>query len=198
MVRIAITGGIACGKSRVASYLQTRGIAVCDADMIAHRALDSGGAAYGDIVRTFGSGVLDDAGEVDRRKLGDIVFTEPGKLTELNRLVHPAVKVEIEAWLNAQQRAECPMAVVVVPLLFEAEMADGWDAVICVGCSPSVQQTRLMARGFDAEACRQRVDAQMPLIEKMERSDFEIWNDGSEEQLEERVGDVLRSIQERT
>lgn len=197
MVQIAVTGGIACGKSRVALHLQSCGIAVCEADMIAHRALASDGAAYRGVVRAFGEEILDDTGEIDRRRLGDIVFAVPDRLAELNRLVHPAVKAAISDWFAEQLRGECRLAVVVVPLLFEAGMEQGWDAVICVGCSPDVQQARLRSRGFDEEACRQRVAAQMALTEKMKRSDFEIWNDGSEEQLEERVDDVLRSIEER-
>ena len=197
MVRIAVTGGIACGKSRVALYLQARGIAVCDADTIAHRALDCGGVVYQNVVRAFGSEILDDEGNIDRRKLGEVVFRDPDRLVDLNKFVHPVVKAEIERWLSAQLCEEQAMAVVVVPLLFEADMAHGWDAVVCVGCSPDVQRDRLMARGFDDDECRQRVAAQMPLSEKMKRSDFEIWNDGSEEQLEERIGEVLRLIWER-
>jgi len=197
MVRIAVTGGIACGKSRVALHLQSRGIAVCEADTLAHRALASGGAAYRSVVSAFGNAILAEAGEIDRGKLGDIVFADPGRLAELNRLVHPTVKADIEDWFAGLEGRDCRLAVVVVPLLFEAGMASGWDAVICVGCSPDVQQARLMARGFDEEACRLRIAAQMTLTEKMKKSDFEIWNDGSVEQLEERVDDVLRSIQER-
>ncbi len=197
MIRVAVTGGIACGKSRVAMYLQSRGIVVCEADRLAHRALAAGGGAYRDVVNAFGSGILDEAGDIDRRKLGDIVFADSGRLAELNRLVHPTVKADIEDWLSDQEGRGCRLAVVVVPLLFEAGMERGWDAVICVGCSPAVQQARLAERGFDEKACRRRVAAQMALTEKTKRSDFEVWNDGSVEQLEERVDDVLRSIQER-
>ncbi len=197
MVQIAVTGGIACGKSRVALMLQARGIAVCEADAIAHLVLGSDGPAYADVVDAFGAGILDDSGNIDRRKLGEIVFARPDQLVLLNGLVHPTVKARIANWLRAREQECCRMAAVVLPLLFEANMAHGWDAVIGVGCSPAVQRERLMARGFDEESCCLRIAAQMPLTDKMNRSDFRIWNDGSEEQLEQRVDDVLRSIRER-
>jgi dephospho-CoA kinase len=198
MLRIAVTGGIACGKSRMALYLQSCGVPVCDADDLAHAAFDIGRTVYNDVVEKFGAGITDDSGTIDRSKLAAIVFGDSSKLKELNKLVHPAVEKEISKWLSAREAAGDKAAVVIIPLLFEAGMDRGWDAVICVGCPPDVQLQRLMARGLDIEQCRHRIDAQMSLDNKMEKSDFVIWNDGSEILFEKRIDDIFKRIQEKT
>jgi dephospho-CoA kinase len=197
MVRIAVTGGIACGKSRMAEYLEACGIPVCDADAVAHRVLEPGGEAYAEVVEAFGPRVLGGDGEIDRVALGEIVFSDPRQMARLNGLVHPAVKAKIGHWLDAQTALLTPRVAVVAPLLFEAGMAEGWDAVVCVGCSPALQQSRLMERGIDAEGCVRRIEAQMGLAQKMAQSDFVIWNETSVAALEQQIDDVLKAIEER-
>ncbi len=196
MVKIAVTGSIACGKSRVATCLQERGVPVCEADIVAHQALAPDGAAYPEVVEAFGAGILTETSAIDRLKLGRVVFSDPLKMAILNRVLHPVVKIGIEQWLEEQARDETPMVAVVVPLLFEADMEQGWDAVICVGCSPEVQMDRLRSRGYDATDSERRVLAQMALSEKVKRSDYVIWNDGSVSALEKNVDEVLGAIEE--
>jgi len=198
MLRIAVTGGIACGKSRMALYLRSCGISVCDADDLAHEAFEPGRAVYNDVVEKFGVGVVAEDGIIDRKRLADIVFGDRSRLEVLNRLVHPAVEREISKWLNAREEAGDSIAVVIIPLLFEAGMDHGWDAVICVACPPDLQLQRLMQRGLDVEQCRLRVDSQMSMDEKMKRSEFVIQNDGSEILFEKRIDDILKRIQEKT
>jgi dephospho-CoA kinase len=198
MLRIAVTGGIACGKSRMALYLQSCSISVCDADDLAHAAFEPGTEVYYRVIDEFGAGIVDDKGIIDRKKLADIVFSDSSKLAELNKLVHPVVEHEISKWINVREQAGDKIAVVVIPLLFEAGMDGGWDAVVCVGCPPDLQQKRVMARGINVNECRRRIDAQMSIAEKMERSDFVIWNDGSEILFERKIDDVLKRIQEKT
>jgi len=197
MVKIAVTGGIACGKSRVADYLEARDIPVCDADRLAHRALAPDGAAYALVLAFYGDTILTPTGLIDRVKLGNIVFADAGARSRLNQLVHPVVKAEIEQWLAGKSTAGCTRVAVVVPLLFEANMEQGWDATICVACSPEVQHARLLERGLNAEACRQRVAAQLPLEAKIKRSDFVIWNNGTIASLESKIQTVLKLIEER-
>ena len=197
MVRIAVTGGIACGKSRMALYMESCGISVCEADELAHTALSPDTKVYAGIIDAFGEGILDEAGQIDRRKLGEVVFEDRGKLARLNALVHPYVKEKISNWIADQERLGQKMAVVIIPLLFEAGMESGWDAVICVGCHPDVQQKRLIGRGLSIEECRQRIAAQMPQSDKIKNSDFVIWNDGSESLFEQKIDDVLEMIQEK-
>jgi dephospho-CoA kinase len=197
MIRVAVTGGIACGKSLAASMMEAAGVPVCDADGVAHALMKPYEGGYRAVVEAFGSCILADDGTIDRRVLGDIVFNNEAKRQCLNALLHPAVRVEIDGWLERQAQAGVRMAVVVIPLLFEAGMADGWEAVVCVACQPAQQMDRLRARGLDEAACRSRLAAQLPLQEKVERSDFTIWNDGSPEQLSESVRQVLDEIEER-
>ena len=197
MVQIAVTGGIACGKSCVADFLEAHDIAVCDADKLAHSALAPEGAAYASVRAVYGDTILTDTGQIDRVKLGSIVFGDAEALAQLNQLVHPVVKMQLERWLAEKSTAGYRRVAVVVPLLFEADMAQGWDAIICVACPPDVQHSRLLERGLDAEECRQRVAAQLPLEEKMKRSDFVIWNDGTIASLESKIQTVLKLIEER-
>ncbi len=154
-------------------------------------------AAYRAVVDAFGAGILASDGTIDRRILGDVVFNNEAKRRRLNALLHPAVLIEIRRWLDEREQAGAHMAAAVVPLLFEAGMAEGWDAVVCVACMQPLQMERLSLRGLDAAACRARLDAQMPLDEKVRRSDFTIWNDGSPDELSESVRHVLKGIEER-
>lgn len=197
MIRVALTGGIACGKSLVASMMEAAGVPVCDADVVAHMLIKPGTDAYRKVVDAFGSCILADDGTVDRRILGDIVFNNEAKRQRLNALLHPAVRVEIARWLQQQEQVGARLAAAVIPLLFEADMAAGWDAVVCVACQPRLQLERLRARGLDEAACRARLAAQMPLEEKVKRSDSTIWNDGSPDELSESVRQVLEGIEEK-
>ena len=197
MIRVAVTGGIACGKSLAASMMEATGVPVCEADAVAHALMRPGMGAYRAVVDAFGAGILATDGTIDRRILGDIVFNDETKRRRLNVLLHPAVRVEIQRWLDERDRAGFRMAAAVIPLLFEAGMAEGWDAVVCVACREPLQMERLRSRGLDAAACRARLDAQMPLDEKVRKSDFTIWNDGSPDELSESVRQVLKGIEER-
>jgi dephospho-CoA kinase len=196
MLRVAVTGGIACGKSLVIAYLRSQGFAVCDADDIAHRTMAPGGTVYDAVVESFGSNIVDDTGQINRDRLSAIVFSDPRQLTRLNELVHPVVRQEIGDWLS-KQTSGVAAAFVEVPLLFEAGMAEGWDAIICVGCSDEVEKQRMRDRGLCEEDIEKRLSAQLPLQEKQNRSDFVIWNDGSRDELEQQISGVLKTIQER-
>lgn len=197
MIRIAVTGGIACGKSLAASLMRKAGVAVCEADTVAHALMEPGTALFHRLLAEFGPGIRSGAGAIDRRILGDMVFNDSGKRARLNAMVHPAVRSEIAQWLAQEEEAGTAMAAAVIPLLFEAGMATGWDAVICIACSPPLQVARLQARGLDEAACRARISAQMPLEEKRGKSDFTIWNDGSPEELSAQVMRTLKGIQEK-
>lgn len=197
MIRVAVTGGIACGKSLAASMMEAASVPVCDADAVAHQLIKPGADAYRDVVDQFGACILAEDGTIDRRVLADIIFNDEAKRQRLNALLHPAVGVAIERWLQQRELDGTRMAVAVIPLLFEAGMAVGWDAVVCVACQPGIQMARLRARGLDDAACRARLEAQMPMAKKVKRSDFTIWNDGSPDDLSESVRQTLKAIEER-
>ncbi len=195
MIRIALTGGIACGKSLAASYLEHLGYTVCDADLLAHALYAPGGPAYTEVLTLAGEDAVDADGVIDRKLLGQRVFGDPERLARLNRLLHPLVARELEKWLEGEALAGRIRAVCVVPLLFEAGMEKGWHAVICVGCNPATQVGRLAGRGLSKEAIAARIAAQWPIREKMERADYPIWNDGSCADLKRAIADVVDRIE---
>lgn len=196
MRRVALTGGIACGKSVVGAILQGRGVAVCDADHVAHALMRAGNEAYDEIVRTFGRGVVGADGELDRSQLGRLVFDNEAARQQLNAIVHPRVRVAWDVWLREQETAGQPVAVVIIPLLYESGMDAGWDAIVCVRSSPVLQRQRLAARGHSEREIDQRLMAQWPVSEKAARADYVIDNDGSVTDLEERTVNVVNQIVE--
>ena len=195
MLRIALTGGIACGKSRVGSILAQRGVAVCEADQVAHDLMRPGLPAHGEIVAEFGRDVLNADGLIDRAKLGARVFADTAALARLNAIVHPRVVASWEQWL-AGLPVPTPAAVVIIPLLYEAGLEGAWDAVVCVSAPREVQEARLQARGFTLEEARRRMAAQMPVQEKARRADFVIDNDGTVSKLERQTEEVLTRLLE--
>lgn len=196
MLTLALTGGIGCGKSTVGRILQQRGFGVCESDVLAHQAMVPGRRAHAEIRARFGEHVLSADGGVDRQRLGDLVFRDPGARAALNAIVHPHVREAWRAWLREQDAAGVGMVAVIIPLLFEVGLSQGWDAIVCVTAPESLQRSRLAARGLDAAAVQRRLDAQWPVAEKARRSDYVIVNDGDEGQLERRTMDVVNQILE--
>lgn len=197
MICIAVTGGIACGKSLAASFMRKEGVAVCEADTVAHSLMEPGSDVYRLVIEAFGPSILAKDGSINRNVLGSRVFNCTEELAMLNSIVHPAVRQKVEQWLAAQEASGEKMAAVVIPLLYEAGMATGWDAVLCISASPAVQMARLRSRGLSAEDSRGRLLAQMPVEEKEKRADFVIRNDESPEMLSASVTRVLKQIEER-
>ncbi|MCX6997860.1 MAG: dephospho-CoA kinase [Kiritimatiellaeota bacterium] len=181
-LRVAVTGGLACGKTEVARMLGRLGAAVWEADAAAHRLLRRGTTVYGRVVRRFGPGILRADGEIDRGQLGRRVFAAARERRALNALVHPGVIRALRAWLAEQRRRGRP-AVAVVPLLFEAGLGRGWDAVVCVATDGAAALRRLRQRGLSARAARQRLQAQWPLARKIRRADVVLWNKGTRRDL---------------
>ena len=195
MVRIALTGGIACGKSFVGSMLSSKGCDVIEADDIARELMKPGTEVYRDVRRSFGPSVFDDDGQVDRKLLGRLVMDDPAMRGKLNAIVHPSVIERWEGWLS-ERSAKQGRATVIVPLLYEAEQGEGWDAVICVHASRPIQVQRLTERGIAAEDAAKWLAAQMKLSEKMQRADYVICNSGSKAVLEQQIDDVMNKIVE--
>jgi dephospho-CoA kinase len=193
MLQIAITGGIACGKSVVGGLFEASGVPVCEADALAHALMRPGEPAYAEVVESFGEGILAPNREIDRRRLGALVFEDPAALCRLNSIVHPLVGRKIREWMD-RQPPERKAAAAVVPLLFEAGLARGWSAVVCVVAAETVQRQRLAQRGLSPEQARQRIRAQWPVERKAERADYVLVNDGSMDLLKEQTTRVLNSI----
>ena len=192
--RIAVTGGIACGKSTVALMLEKAGCAVLDTDCVTHDLEAPGGAAVPQIRKAFGEAVIAPDGSVNRRKLGEIVFADNARLAELNAILHPLVAGVVDEWL--EEEANCVAKAVLVPLLYEAgfDKTVKWDAVLAVVCSEKEQVRRIIGRGFSEEEALARVCAQMPCAEKAARADHVIWNDADISALEDEVGKFIKKI----
>jgi dephospho-CoA kinase len=191
---LGITGGLACGKSEVGTVLEQMGFVVCDADRVAHQLMGKGMPIYRRVVAHFGSEILAEDGEISRPLLGKLVFANPAEREVLNALVHPAVGDELRWWM-AERRAEKQDAAVLLPLLFESGMESlDWDAIGCVSCSEELVLSRLEKRGFNRDAARVRIEAQLSVEEKARRSNFIILNNGTIAELKQVVQDVVKKI----
>ncbi len=193
-VVLGVTGGVACGKSEVGRILREMGFSVCDADGLAHDLMKKGSSVYQQVVNHFGMDILSDDGEISRSILGKIVFENPAELTVLNGLVHPAVRKNLEDWIE-NVRLQNTDAAALVPLLFESGMNTmNWDAIVCVSSSEDLVSRRLEKRGFNRAEAKLRVESQMLLAEKEQGSNSVIPNVGTLKELEESTRKIVNRI----
>jgi dephospho-CoA kinase len=190
-LRIGLTGGIGSGKSMVAQRLRDLGAAVVDADAIAREVTAPGGPAYAAIVRAFGRSVLRRDGSLDRKALAARVFADEAARRQLNALTHPHIRQRMAE--EAARLASTPgLGVIVfdIPLLLETTDGSdlGLEGVVVVTAADALRIARLTARdGLTPSDARRRLDAQMPLAQKVARADWVIDNNGSAEQTREQV-----------
>jgi len=191
-----LTGGIASGKTTVAAMFAELGAKIIDADRLGHEVIRSPLPAYHEVVHHFGFEILDAEGEIDRKCLGGIVFSDPEKLRLLNSIVHPRAIERIEQLATAYHLAD-PKAVVLVEaaLHYEAGIADRFAKMIVAWCRAEQQVERLMAKtGVSREEAERRIATQMPAEEKRRRADYVIDCSGSREETRARVGAVYREL----
>jgi len=185
---IGLTGGIASGKSTVAKCLASLGAHIIDADLIAHQIMEPGAPAYQEIIQHFGEQVIHTSGQIDRVKLGAIVFSQPEELKVLNGITHPHIGTETRQRIKAAAAAGVEVAVLDVPLLYEVGMEKLADEVWVVWVNPEIQRERLIQRDNISEAtARSRIASQMPLEEKRKRAQVVIDNNGSQAETCEQV-----------
>jgi dephospho-CoA kinase len=193
-----LTGGIASGKSTVASRLRARGVPVIDADELAREVVAPGTEGLRAIVQTFGEGVLDSTGALDRKALGRIVFSDVEARRRLNAITHPRIGQRTAELADELARAGEPLACYEAALLVENGVADMFRPLVVVSCPPSVQIERVRARDdASRDDAMARIAAQKPLAEKVAVADFVIDTDGPVERSRQRTDDVLRAICER-
>lgn len=196
MIVAGLTGGIATGKSTVASIFLEAGARLIDADRIARDVVRKDTAAYQEIVSHFGAGVLLGDGEIDRKRLAAIIFNNPKEQRALENIVHPRVEQEVGRRLH-RIRQQAPEALVVldIPLLFEAGMQRGLDEVIVVYVPEQLQLERLRARdGLNEAEALVRIRAQMPIESKKARATQVIDNSGSREHTREQAMEIYRRL----
>ncbi|MCK4622570.1 MAG: dephospho-CoA kinase [Desulfuromonadales bacterium] len=196
---LGITGNIASGKSAVARIFAAHGAALIDADHLAREIVAPGHPVLQQLVRRFGSEVLWKNGELDRKRLGQIIFADKRAREDLNGITHPAIaKLATERLRQLKATPGIPLVVYEAPLLFEAGAEGRVDQVLVVKIDPDVQLQRLMARdGLDETAARQRIAAQMPQEEKLARADYVIDNSESLEALQLRVDELWELLGQR-
>lgn len=188
--RVGLTGGIATGKSTVAGFFRARGIPVVDADQVARDVVEPGQPALAEIVQTFGADVLDGV-ELDRKKLGALVFGDESARKKLNAIIHPRIAMESQHQLSKASEQDVPFVLYEAALLVENKIHAAFAALIVVSVPEETQLTRLMARdSSDESSARGRIASQMPLSEKEALADFLIRNDGTLEETEAQVQEV--------
>jgi dephospho-CoA kinase len=192
MKKIALTGGIATGKSYVLARLKERGVPVIDADDVVHEMLGSGTAVAELIEREFGEAFLKEDGSVDRAMIASKVFGDPLARRRLEAIIHPAVYVTIQQWFD---RLDGAMGIASIPLLYETGRDKDFEAVVVTVCSSEAQLERLVARpGMTLEEAQQRIAAQIPADEKAARGDFVIQTGGSKAETDRQVDELLAAL----
>jgi dephospho-CoA kinase len=199
MLRVGLTGGVACGKSTVAKMLADLGANTVDADVIAHELYRPGQEVLQELVKHFGPEILKADGELDRAKLATLVF-DGGRVEELNKIVHPAVIRQQDRWMRALgEKDRYAVAIVEAALILEAGVKDHFDRIMVVTCKPAPKVARFAQRtGMSEDAARADVErrnkAQMPDEEKARRADFVIDNSGSVEETRHQVQRIYSEL----
>jgi dephospho-CoA kinase len=192
---IGLTGGIASGKSTVAAILRRLGAAIVNADELSREVVQPDTPGWKEIVAIFGSEVLQPDRTLDRQKLRKIVFNDPGARKKLEGVIHPRVRALAEQRIKEHAAAGFDVVVYEVPLLFEGNLQDSLRPVVLIAADPATQKQRLKERdhlgGPEAE---KHIAAQMSLEQKRRLADYVIENDGSLDDLERQVRDILARI----
>lgn len=187
---IALTGGIADGKTTVGRMFQALGAEYVSADQIAHDLLKQGTDAWREVVREFGVEILSSNEEIDRRKLGEIVFDDPEKRHILEKITHPYILSRLNEIVEEFRERSCGILILEVPLLLETEFPVKIDKIVVVASEQELQISRLQERySMNREAALKRIAAQLPTFEKVKRADWVIRTNTS---LEETAGQVER------
>jgi dephospho-CoA kinase len=194
MRRVALTGGIATGKSHCLARFAALGAAVVDADRLARDAVAPGTPGLARVVERFGPGVLRADGSLDRPAVGRIVFADRAARANLEAIIHPEVYRRISEWF-ANQPAGTRVAIADIPLLFETGHQHDFEVVIVCACAPEEQLRRLMARdGLTEAAARERLDTQWPIDEKVSRAHIVIRTDGGFAETDRAVARIYESL----
>ena len=193
--RVALTGGIATGKSYVRTKFHELGVPTIDADTLARDAVAPGTDGLAAVLTRFGMGVLDANGVLDRRKVAQIVFADANARRDLEAIIHPFVRRQADSWFRGLDSAKHAFAIADIPLLYETSTDNLYDAVIVTACAPEEQVRRIVARDHVTEAeARQRISAQLPIEEKIRRADYVIRTDGTRKETDSQVRGVFEQL----
>ena len=192
MLKVALTGGIATGKSYVLARLKDRNVPTIDADDIVHEALGPGTPTSKAIAARFGDAFLKTDGSVHRARLGEEVFRDPDARRQVEAIVHPVVWATIRTWFDSLNQ---PVGVASIPLLYETRHENDFDFVVVTLCAPEVQLQRILDRDLiSEEQALQRIAAQMPAEEKARRANFVIQTGGTMAATDRQVDELLIAL----
>lgn len=191
---MGLTGGIATGKSTVARLIESLGCPVIDADQISHQVTRMGESGYLAVVSHFGYEILKENTDIDRKKLAEIIFSNPEKKHLLESILHPLIQERVQNLKSDYKKQGFELCVYDVPLLFEKKMQTQFDAVTTVWCEPHIQLQRLIRRNTLSQSeALQRIKNQLPLATKISQSKYCIDNSGSEKSLIQIVSNWLKN-----
>jgi dephospho-CoA kinase len=184
---LGITGGIASGKSTVVNVFKAKGFPIVDGDIVARKIVEPGKPALLAIKEAFGPEVITPTGELDRKKLGDIVFEDSAKRQQLNRIMNPYLRQQIKEEM-ALAKKQSPLVIADIPLMYEGHYDHYMDEVAVVYVDFLQQKKRLMARdNIDEKTAEAKINSQMPLAKKRELADTVFNNNGSKEETSQQV-----------
>jgi len=193
MLKIGLTGSIGTGKTTVENIFKKLGVPVIDADQIVHQLLKRKDIKK-KIINLLGD-VLDKYGEIDRKKVAKIVFSDPQKRKKLEQILHPKVFKYIQNWLKEQEKINPNgIAIVSVPLMIETGSYKNYDKIIVVYAPKELQLKRLIKKGMTKEEALKRINAQMDIDEKIKYADYVINNTGSLKDLEKQVKELYQKL----
>jgi dephospho-CoA kinase len=188
---IGLTGGIASGKSTVARFFQSKGALVIDADQLSREAVEPGSRGLVEVVAAFGNGVLTPDGMLDRKRLGDLVFSDSQKRRQLEGILHPEIKRLAEERIARAAETGHKVVLYMAPLLIEAGATERVDEVWVVTVRPEVQLDRLVLRdGISRDEAQRIIDSQMPLVEKEKYGRVVIDNSGTPAETNRRLAEI--------
>ena len=188
---LGLTGGVGMGKSTAARLLKKAGLPVVDSDDLAREVVQPGTDALAKIAAEFGEGFLNADGSMNRVKMASTVFQDGAARKRLEAIIHPRVRVGWEKQIEQWREQKRPVGVVVIPLLFEVDLQDSFDAVLCVACTANTQRARLRERNWDDAQITARIAAQMDIAQKMDLADHVLWNEGAPELLMDQMKEIL-------
>jgi len=192
---VGLTGGIACGKTTVAKMFAELGIPVVDADDLAREVVEPGTPGLQRIVDEFGKGVLDDAGRLDRKKVGEMVFGDEEARETLNAIIHPLIGAAGAEHIMAHQDDPAPYLLYEAALLVETRAYEAFSALIVVSAEESLQRLRLIARdGFSVTEANARIGSQLPLARKVAVADYVVTNNGDLDATRDQVSEIHEKL----
>ena len=189
-----LTGGVGMGKSTAAGFFLQLGVRIVDTDELAHELVQPGQPALAEIQQEFGASMVGAGGCLKRSELAELVFSDADARGKLESILHPRIRERWQSQVEIWRREGCRVAMVVIPLLFETQAESSFDKVICVACSPVGQRERLRARGWPEGQIPGRIAAQMPVEQKIARSHFVVWTEGSLASHRRQVEEVLKKV----